>query len=236
MDKLPTTCMTALAPLTWGTTYLVATQLLPPGRPLLAAALRALPIGLLLLVGAQQLVVARLHARHAQHRGLLRLSVRRGRAPARRRRGHRRRGDAALGHGPGLARPGQPPHSPHACRRPRRPRRDYPARPARRCPARRPRCPGRSRRLALLGNRYCPDQAVGPARDAPACLHRLAARRRRRPSRPIRTPGRGSSAVARPARSSACHTWGSSRQARHTPYGSAASSGYPPRRSRCWRS
>jgi len=50
-----TTGATALAPLTWGTTYLVATQLLPPGRPLLAAALRALPIGLLLLAGARRL-------------------------------------------------------------------------------------------------------------------------------------------------------------------------------------
>ena len=41
--------VTAVAPLTWGTTYLVTTELLPPGRPLLAGALRALPAGLLLL-------------------------------------------------------------------------------------------------------------------------------------------------------------------------------------------
>lgn len=40
---------TALAPAIWGTTYLVTTELLPPDRPLLAAALRALPAGLLLL-------------------------------------------------------------------------------------------------------------------------------------------------------------------------------------------
>ena len=33
----------------WGTTYLVTTELLPPGRPLTAAVLRALPAGLLLL-------------------------------------------------------------------------------------------------------------------------------------------------------------------------------------------
>src|SRR5664279_4274995 len=33
----------------WGTTYLVTSELLPPGRPLLAAVLRALPAGLLLL-------------------------------------------------------------------------------------------------------------------------------------------------------------------------------------------
>jgi probable blue pigment (indigoidine) exporter len=33
----------------WGTTYLVTTELLPPGRPLLAAVIRALPAGLLLI-------------------------------------------------------------------------------------------------------------------------------------------------------------------------------------------
>jgi probable blue pigment (indigoidine) exporter len=42
--------VTALAPTAWGTTYLVTTELLPPGRPLLAAALRALPAGLALHV------------------------------------------------------------------------------------------------------------------------------------------------------------------------------------------
>ena len=41
---------TALAPLAWGTTYLVTTELLPPDRPLTAAVLRALPAGLLILV------------------------------------------------------------------------------------------------------------------------------------------------------------------------------------------
>jgi len=40
--------LTALAPATWGLTYIVTTELLPPGRPLLAAMLRALPAGLLL--------------------------------------------------------------------------------------------------------------------------------------------------------------------------------------------
>lgn len=43
------TVLTALAPVTWGTTYLVTTELLPPGRPLLAGTLRALPAGLALL-------------------------------------------------------------------------------------------------------------------------------------------------------------------------------------------
>lgn len=41
--------MTALAPAIWGTTYLVTTELLPPDRPLLAAVVRALPAGLLLV-------------------------------------------------------------------------------------------------------------------------------------------------------------------------------------------
>lgn len=40
---------TAAAPVAWGTTYAVTTELLPPGRPLLAATLRALPAGLLLV-------------------------------------------------------------------------------------------------------------------------------------------------------------------------------------------
>ncbi|MEE1931500.1 EamA family transporter [Streptomyces sp. TRM 70351] len=41
--------LTALAPAIWGSTYLVTTELLPPDRPLLAATIRALPAGLLLL-------------------------------------------------------------------------------------------------------------------------------------------------------------------------------------------
>ncbi|MFI6512753.1 EamA family transporter [Streptosporangium sp. NPDC050855] len=38
----------AVAPMVWGTTYLVTTELLPAHRPLLAGAVRALPAGLLL--------------------------------------------------------------------------------------------------------------------------------------------------------------------------------------------
>ncbi|MFH8930600.1 EamA family transporter [Streptomyces pristinaespiralis] len=47
--KLPRTVLTALAPLAWGTTYVVTTELLPPGHPLSAGLLRALPAGLLAL-------------------------------------------------------------------------------------------------------------------------------------------------------------------------------------------
>lgn len=39
----------ALAPIIWGTTYIVTTEFLPDGYPLTAAMLRALPAGLLLL-------------------------------------------------------------------------------------------------------------------------------------------------------------------------------------------
>ncbi|MEO1145637.1 MAG: EamA family transporter [Cyanobacteria bacterium J06638_22] len=47
--------LTALAPLSWGTTYIVATEFLPPGHPLLVAALRSLPIGLLLTLALRKL-------------------------------------------------------------------------------------------------------------------------------------------------------------------------------------
>jgi probable blue pigment (indigoidine) exporter len=46
---------TALAPALWGTTYLATTELLPPDRPMLAAVLRALPAGLLLLAVTREL-------------------------------------------------------------------------------------------------------------------------------------------------------------------------------------
>ena len=41
--------------MTWGTTYAVATEFLPPYHPLLVASLRALPIGILLTVGLRKL-------------------------------------------------------------------------------------------------------------------------------------------------------------------------------------
>ncbi|WP_028454914.1 EamA family transporter [Chitinilyticum litopenaei] len=46
--------LTALAPLIWGSTYLVTTELLPADRPLTAALLRTLPAGLLLLLASRQ--------------------------------------------------------------------------------------------------------------------------------------------------------------------------------------
>ncbi|MEU1544662.1 EamA family transporter [Nocardia sp. NPDC005745] len=47
--SLPRTVLTALAPVSWGTTYVVTTELLPPGHPLFAGLLRALPAGVLAL-------------------------------------------------------------------------------------------------------------------------------------------------------------------------------------------
>jgi probable blue pigment (indigoidine) exporter len=43
----------AIAPAVWGSTYLVTTELLPPGRPLLAATVRALPAGLALVASTR---------------------------------------------------------------------------------------------------------------------------------------------------------------------------------------
>lgn len=42
--------LTSLAPLVWGSTYIVTTQMLPADLPLLASTLRALPAGLLLVM------------------------------------------------------------------------------------------------------------------------------------------------------------------------------------------
>lgn len=46
--------VTALAPVIWGSTYIVTTEFLPPGIPLTVAMLRALPAGLLLLLLVRQ--------------------------------------------------------------------------------------------------------------------------------------------------------------------------------------
>ncbi|MFE7645580.1 EamA family transporter [Streptomyces phaeoluteigriseus] len=49
MNRAATVLLTALAPLSWGTTYAVTTEFLPADRPLFTALARALPAGLLLL-------------------------------------------------------------------------------------------------------------------------------------------------------------------------------------------
>jgi len=50
MSRISDLFITALAPLIWGSTYVVTTELLPAGYPITASALRALPAGLLLLL------------------------------------------------------------------------------------------------------------------------------------------------------------------------------------------
>ena len=53
--SLRTVLITAVAPVAWGTTYIVTETFLPPDRPLFAAAARALPAGLVLLALRRQL-------------------------------------------------------------------------------------------------------------------------------------------------------------------------------------
>ncbi|WP_308120080.1 EamA family transporter [Streptomyces bambusae] len=55
MNRIGTIALTALAPVSWGSTYFVATELLPPDRPLFTGAMRALPAGLLLTALARTL-------------------------------------------------------------------------------------------------------------------------------------------------------------------------------------
>ncbi len=64
MRDLRLVLVTAVGPALWGTNYLMTTELLPPGRPLLAGAIRALPAGLVLL-----LVVGLRYGRLALPRG-----------------------------------------------------------------------------------------------------------------------------------------------------------------------
>jgi probable blue pigment (indigoidine) exporter len=54
-NRLALLLVTAITPMLWGTTYLVTTELLPPNRPLLAAVIRALPAGLLLIAITRKL-------------------------------------------------------------------------------------------------------------------------------------------------------------------------------------
>ncbi|MFG3345414.1 EamA family transporter [Streptomyces sp. NPDC048018] len=53
--KAATVALTALAPVSWGSTYFVTTEFLPPDRPLFTGLMRALPAGLLLLAITRKL-------------------------------------------------------------------------------------------------------------------------------------------------------------------------------------
>jgi len=55
MRRLPDILVTAIAPLVWGTNFLLTTDVLPPGRPLLDSLVRSLPIGLLIVAFSRQL-------------------------------------------------------------------------------------------------------------------------------------------------------------------------------------
>ncbi|BBU95940.1 DMT family transporter [Providencia rettgeri] len=55
MGRITVLGLTALAPIVWGSTYLVTTEMLPAGIPLTLAVLRALPAGLLLILVLRKL-------------------------------------------------------------------------------------------------------------------------------------------------------------------------------------
>ncbi|MFI9582958.1 EamA family transporter [Streptomyces sp. NPDC052236] len=55
VSTLGLTALTAAAPISWGTTYLVTTEFLPPGYPLMSGVIRALPAGLILLAITRKL-------------------------------------------------------------------------------------------------------------------------------------------------------------------------------------
>jgi len=55
MRRLADILVTAIAPLAWGTNYVLTTHVLPPDRPLLDSLVRSLPIGLLIVAFTRQL-------------------------------------------------------------------------------------------------------------------------------------------------------------------------------------
>ncbi len=55
LHQIKTIGLTAIAPIVWGSTYIVTTELLPLESPLLASTLRALPAGLILVLISRQL-------------------------------------------------------------------------------------------------------------------------------------------------------------------------------------
>lgn len=59
MKRISDILLTSIAPVIWGSTYLVTTELLPDGYPLTASLLRALPAGLILLALSRKLPTGR---------------------------------------------------------------------------------------------------------------------------------------------------------------------------------
>ncbi|EMX0223901.1 EamA family transporter [Vibrio fluvialis] len=50
IQQIKTIALTAIAPIVWGSTYLVTTEALPPESPLIASTIRSLPAGVLLVL------------------------------------------------------------------------------------------------------------------------------------------------------------------------------------------
>ncbi|MEX2961497.1 DMT family transporter [Microbulbifer sp. TYP-18] len=55
VDFIVTLVLTSMAPIVWGSTYIVTTELLPANSPLVAATMRALPAGILLVLAGRVL-------------------------------------------------------------------------------------------------------------------------------------------------------------------------------------
>jgi len=53
IQQIKTIALTAIAPIVWGSTYIVTTEALPPESPLIASTIRALPAGILLVLISQ---------------------------------------------------------------------------------------------------------------------------------------------------------------------------------------
>ncbi len=65
IQLLTTLALTAIAPIVWGSTYIVTTELLPANSPLIASMLRALPAGIVLVLFSQTLPQGKWWARMA---------------------------------------------------------------------------------------------------------------------------------------------------------------------------
>ena len=55
MRRLTDILVTSVAPLVWGTNFILTTDILPPDRPLLDSVVRSLPIGLLIVLLSRKL-------------------------------------------------------------------------------------------------------------------------------------------------------------------------------------
>jgi probable blue pigment (indigoidine) exporter len=56
ISRISTSILTAIAPVLWGTTYVVTTEFLPENRPLVSAVIRTAPAGLMLILLARSFI------------------------------------------------------------------------------------------------------------------------------------------------------------------------------------